>query len=132
MCQRAWICCGPHPDRARVKLLEQAGVRVLAAPRDAPTDADGGLTRVIQGLAGHGLTRLLVEGGPILAAAFEHARLTDEYALFQCTRGIDPGEGTPIETLWTRERLAGLEAVPVERLGDDRLQVFRQAGGASG
>ena len=70
-------------------------------------------------LAGRGITRLMVEGGPTVAAAFLKADLIDEAVLFRAPAeigldGIDALEGLPlaaltrfvtIEIAWQRRRL---------------------------
>ena len=61
-------------------------------------------------LAERGITRLMVEAGPIVAAAFVHADLVDEAALFRApacsdrTR-IDALEGLPLDALVRSPRL---------------------------
>jgi diaminohydroxyphosphoribosylaminopyrimidine deaminase/5-amino-6-(5-phosphoribosylamino)uracil reductase len=61
-------------------------------------------------LAERGVTRLMVEGGPTLAAALVAADLVDEAVLFQSpkivgTEGIDALEGMPLTALTQSPRL---------------------------
>ena len=60
--------------------LTAAGVEVLRVP-----GANGrlDLAAVLRALAGRGITRVMVEAGPILSAAFLQADLVDEAALFR-------------------------------------------------
>ncbi len=80
-------------------------------------------------LAAGGITRLLVEGGPILAAAMIASDLVDEVALFQASasigpEGIDALEGMPISVLARSQRF---KSIGVECLGPDRLEKFVRA-----
>src|SRR6267142_1760968 len=75
------------------------------------------------GLAERGITRLMVEAGPTLAAAFLSADLVDEAILLRASasigaEGIDALEGLPLETLTRSPRLAliGSDAVGVDVL----------------
>jgi diaminohydroxyphosphoribosylaminopyrimidine deaminase/5-amino-6-(5-phosphoribosylamino)uracil reductase len=68
--------------------LRERGVELIAAPL-----VDGGLwlPSVMEALVARGVTRLLVEGGPRVWAAFARAGLVDEVALFLAP----PPEGMP-------------------------------------
>ena len=62
-------------------------------------------------LAARGITRLMVEGGPTVAAAFVAADLVDEAALLRAPRpigpdGIDALEGLPLSALTGSPRAA--------------------------
>jgi diaminohydroxyphosphoribosylaminopyrimidine deaminase/5-amino-6-(5-phosphoribosylamino)uracil reductase len=109
----------PHEDK-----LTKEGVEILRAP-----GANGKLDlgAVLRGLAGRGVTRVMVEAGPILSAAFLSADLVDEAALFRSPdalgEGIDALDGTPLSalTLSPRLRLVGREQV-----GADTLETFER------
>ena len=65
-------------------------------------------------LAERGITRLMVEGGPTLAAAFVTADLVDEAVLFQSPKvvgadGIDALEGLPLTALTQSPRLVSVQ-----------------------
>ena len=49
------------------------------------------LAAVLKDLAGRGITRLMVEGGPTVAAAFVQADLVDEAALFRSPNPLGRG-----------------------------------------
>jgi diaminohydroxyphosphoribosylaminopyrimidine deaminase / 5-amino-6-(5-phosphoribosylamino)uracil reductase len=74
-----WAVAGmTAPEAAEFALLPR-GVEVLRSPESAdPID----LRDALEFLAAKGITRLLVEGGPVLAAAFIEADLVDEAILF--------------------------------------------------
>jgi diaminohydroxyphosphoribosylaminopyrimidine deaminase/5-amino-6-(5-phosphoribosylamino)uracil reductase len=80
-------------------------------------------------LGARGITRLLVEGGPILAASMIASDLVDEIALFQASasigpEGIDAVEGMPISALTRPPRF---KSIGVECVGSDRLENFVRA-----
>jgi diaminohydroxyphosphoribosylaminopyrimidine deaminase / 5-amino-6-(5-phosphoribosylamino)uracil reductase len=100
-----------------------AGVEVLRAP------AGGGrldLAAVLKLLAGRGITRLMVEGGPTVAASFVAADLVDEAVLFHSagtvgSDGVDALEGLPLSALTGRLRHVGNEMV-----GADRMELYER------
>ena len=110
------------PDRAQA--LQARGVEVLHGP---VTNGRLDLGAVLRALAGRGITRLMVEAGPIVAAAFVGADLVDEAVVFRSPDaigpdGIDALEGLPLEALTKSPRLSmtGTEAAgadTIERFG---------------
>jgi diaminohydroxyphosphoribosylaminopyrimidine deaminase/5-amino-6-(5-phosphoribosylamino)uracil reductase len=117
-----WVV-GAVDDPSATALALQ-GVVLLSAP------ASGGrldVAAVLRLLAERGVTRLMVEGGPTVAAAFVAADLVDEAALFRSARtvgsdGIDALEGMPLETLTGRLTSLGRETV-----GEDSVEFFARA-----
>src|SRR2546427_653773 len=93
--------------RAREQALAAHGVDVARVPG---TDGKLELAAVLKLLAQRGITRLMVESGPILAAAFLRADLVDEAALFRSPAvigpdGIDALDGLPLSALTQSPRL---------------------------
>jgi len=87
------------------------------------------LAAVLKLLAGRGITRLMVESGPILAGAFLRTDLVDEVVLFRSPTaigadGIDARDGMPLSALTASPRLksTGREAV-----GADTVELFERA-----
>jgi diaminohydroxyphosphoribosylaminopyrimidine deaminase / 5-amino-6-(5-phosphoribosylamino)uracil reductase len=108
-----WIITGEMAPKEREQALVQAGAEVL---RVRSTNGKLELGAALGHLAGRGITRLMVETGPILAAAFVNADLVDEAMLFRSPTGIGPDgidalEGLPIDTLTRRLTPVGSEAV---------------------
>ena len=97
-----------------------------AAPR---TYRGFDLLAVLHLLAERGITRLMVEGGPTVAAAFLTSDLIDEVALLRGPAAIGPGgidalEGMPLEALAASPTLRSLG---VEAVGEDSIEVFERA-----
>jgi diaminohydroxyphosphoribosylaminopyrimidine deaminase/5-amino-6-(5-phosphoribosylamino)uracil reductase len=115
-----WIISGTEAARDREQALRAAGAELLRVP------SPGGrldLTAVLELLAARGITRLMVEAGPILAAAMLDADLVDEAALLRSSEvigpdGIDALEGLPLTAL---TRSARLELIRTELVGQDTI-----------
>src|SRR5882762_7059140 len=110
----------PELEPEHEAALTQAGVELL---RVAGANGRLDLRAVLRGLAGRGITRVMVEAGPILSAAFLNADLVDEAALLRSPTaigadGIDALDGLPLTALTqsTKLRLVGSEAVGADRL----------------
>ena len=105
------------------KRCRTAGAEVLRVP------APGGrldLAVVLERLAARGITRLMVEAGPILAAALLAADLVDEAALLRSPKvigpdGIDALEGLPLTALITSSRF---ELIRTEWVGQDTIDLL--------
>jgi diaminohydroxyphosphoribosylaminopyrimidine deaminase / 5-amino-6-(5-phosphoribosylamino)uracil reductase len=118
-----WVICGPHAAAAAEETLRKQGVAVLRS------DAAKGrlnLAAVLELLAGRGITRLMVEGGPTLAAALVAADLIDEAVLFQSPKvvgadGVDALDGLPLAALTQSLRLTSVRS---EAIGGDMCEVF--------
>ena len=87
------------------------------------------LRQVVKTLAERGITRLMVEGGPTVAAAFLAADLVDEAALFRSPNeigmtGINVLEGVPLSALTNSPKLT---RVATETIGNDSLTVYERA-----
>jgi len=120
-----WVVAAAAASPAAAAALQAQGVEILrAAERGDRLD----LTDVLKSLAARGITRLMVEGGPILAAAFVAADLVDEANLFQSStpvgaKAIDALEGLPLTALTQSPRLDCIGSEPV---GDDTLAVYER------
>jgi diaminohydroxyphosphoribosylaminopyrimidine deaminase/5-amino-6-(5-phosphoribosylamino)uracil reductase len=119
-----WIFIDESAQPAREDELTKEGVEILRVPG---VKGHLDLSAVLRGLAARGITRVMVEAGPILSAAFVAADLIDEAALFRAPtalgEGIDALEGMPLSalTLSPRLRLVGREQV-----GADTLETFER------
>jgi diaminohydroxyphosphoribosylaminopyrimidine deaminase/5-amino-6-(5-phosphoribosylamino)uracil reductase len=120
-----WVFTTPAAPPAAEQALRAQGVEVI---RVAGAVGSLDLAGVLRGLAERGITRLMVEGGARIAAAFVAADLIDEAALFRSPNavgsdGVDALEGLPLAAL-TNSRLAMRDS---ESLGADRLELFERA-----
>jgi diaminohydroxyphosphoribosylaminopyrimidine deaminase/5-amino-6-(5-phosphoribosylamino)uracil reductase len=75
-----WVVTGEGASADRASALAAHGVEVLRAPMTA---GRLDLAAALKLLAGRGITRLMVESGPILATPFLDADLVDEAAVFR-------------------------------------------------
>lgn len=118
-----WIVCAPEASAMAEQVVREKGVEVL---RVEAKDGRLDLAQVVKTLADRGITRLMVEGGPMVAASFVKADLVDEAVLFHSPKnipdGIDALEGLPLGAL--TERLKRLSA---EQIGVDRMERFERA-----
>src|SRR5437763_5274664 len=91
-----WVFVDQNANPAHEAELSASGVEVLRVPGE---NGRLELMAVLRALAGRGVTRVMVEAGPILSAAFVGADLVDEAALFHSPNalgeGIDALEGMP-------------------------------------
>jgi diaminohydroxyphosphoribosylaminopyrimidine deaminase/5-amino-6-(5-phosphoribosylamino)uracil reductase len=120
-----WIMTSDEASWQRGEALLGKGTEVLRA-----TETNGrlDLSDVLKRLAKRDITRLLVEAGPIVAAAFFQADLVDEVMLLRSPNsigadGIDALEGLPLEALTgsPRLKLAGRE-----QAGADTVEFFHR------
>jgi diaminohydroxyphosphoribosylaminopyrimidine deaminase / 5-amino-6-(5-phosphoribosylamino)uracil reductase len=120
-----WLIAGSHAPSANEQTLAAAGVDIVRMPnRDGQFD----IANVLSFLAERGITRLMVEGGPTLAASLVVTDLVDEARLFRSAcnvgaDGIDALEGLPLAALTASSRL---NRVKSEALGADTLAVFER------
>jgi diaminohydroxyphosphoribosylaminopyrimidine deaminase/5-amino-6-(5-phosphoribosylamino)uracil reductase len=119
-----WTFADEMASREKERALTDLGVEILRVPGTA---GRLDLAAVLRGLSGRGITRVMVEAGPILSAAFLAADLVDAAALFRSPRalgeGIDALEGMPLTALTQSPRL---RLVGVERIGADTLETFER------
>jgi diaminohydroxyphosphoribosylaminopyrimidine deaminase / 5-amino-6-(5-phosphoribosylamino)uracil reductase len=117
-----WVIAAPHAPPTAEQALRDHGVEVLRSANDAGLD----LAAALKLIASRGITRLMVEGGPSLAAAFLAADLVDEAHLFHSpivigADGIDALDEAAKAALERR-----LEQVRSEAVGADRQDVYER------
>jgi len=112
-----WALTGLGAPQDSELALLPLGVEVLRSPQSAGRlDLKDGL----ECLAAKGITRLMVEGGPTLAAAFIAADLVDEAVLFHSPKivgpdGIDALASGAMEALTRKLKQIGSEPVGADR-----------------
>jgi diaminohydroxyphosphoribosylaminopyrimidine deaminase / 5-amino-6-(5-phosphoribosylamino)uracil reductase len=120
-----WVFTTANASPVAEGILKAKGVEVFRVEgKDGRLD----LAAVLKDLAGRGITRLMVEGGPTVAAAFVQADLVDEAALFRSPNplgeGIDALEGLPLTALTKSPKL---KSVGSETIGGDTLELFKRS-----
>jgi diaminohydroxyphosphoribosylaminopyrimidine deaminase / 5-amino-6-(5-phosphoribosylamino)uracil reductase len=120
-----WIVVGEAAPKERVEALQRRGAEVLSAASSA---GRLDLAAMLRALAERGITRLMVEAGPILAAAFLAADLVDEAVLLRAATsigadGIDALEGRPLEALTRSDRLV---LTGSETVGADTMERYQR------
>jgi len=121
-----WVVGGHDVPPDRNQALREAGVVVLRADiRDAGLD----LSVAMRLLAERGITRLMVEGGPKIAAALVAADLVDAAVLLRSRQsigpdGIDALEGMPLTALTQSPHLISRAT---ETIGEDIAETFERA-----
>jgi diaminohydroxyphosphoribosylaminopyrimidine deaminase/5-amino-6-(5-phosphoribosylamino)uracil reductase len=116
-----WVFAAPEASAMAEDILRAKGVEVVrVGGRDGRLDP----AEVVKALAARGITRLMIEGGPMVAAAFVKADLVDEAALFRSGKplgadAIDAFEGLPLSAL-------KLKSVSTETVGGDTLERFER------
>ncbi len=120
-----WAFCGVDAPADREQALVSKGIEVH---RITGEDGRLDLPDLLRALANKGITRLLVEGGPSIAASFVSADLVDEVALLRGpitigVDGIDALEGLPLDALVSS---AHLRASGTEVIGADILSHFER------
>jgi diaminohydroxyphosphoribosylaminopyrimidine deaminase / 5-amino-6-(5-phosphoribosylamino)uracil reductase len=123
-----WLLTIKGGDELRLKAYRECGVEVL----EVEPDPDGypNTLRSLEMLAEKGITRLLVEGGAGIAAAFLRAGVIDRIAWFRAST-IMGGDGVPAVASYGLEHLKYIwrfETSSITRVGDDWLETYRRQG----
>jgi diaminohydroxyphosphoribosylaminopyrimidine deaminase/5-amino-6-(5-phosphoribosylamino)uracil reductase len=119
-----WVVTRADAEPERRAALERCGVEVLAVPASA--GAPIAIGQALAALAARGLTRVLVEGGGAVAAAFLRARLIDRLVWFQAPLVIG-GDGAPAVAELGLDALADcprFQATPGPALASDAVQAY--------
>jgi diaminohydroxyphosphoribosylaminopyrimidine deaminase/5-amino-6-(5-phosphoribosylamino)uracil reductase len=117
-----WVVTDDAAPQDREQGLRARGVEVLRVRSTLD------LAEVLKTLAGRGITRLMIEAGPIVSAAFVNADLVDEAVVFHSRNpigadGIDALEGLPLDALTKSPRLVMTGS---EMAGADTVEHFRR------
>jgi diaminohydroxyphosphoribosylaminopyrimidine deaminase/5-amino-6-(5-phosphoribosylamino)uracil reductase len=121
-----WILLGPDVAASRGAAHRAAGVELVEVGLDREGRLD--LAAVMAELGRRGLTRILVEGGGRLNAAFFAHDLVDRLAWFR-NPGIIGGDGIPAASPLSLARLAEMprfQRIAVETLGEDLLESYNR------
>ncbi len=120
-----WVLHRDGADKMRGEALRDAGVRVLEVA-SGPLGVDLGDALAL--LARAGITRLLAEGGAMLAASLLRADLVDELAWFHAP-SVMGGDGLPAAQAFGITDLAAMprfKPMRQQNWGDDMLSLYRR------
>jgi diaminohydroxyphosphoribosylaminopyrimidine deaminase / 5-amino-6-(5-phosphoribosylamino)uracil reductase len=118
-----WTVSGVQAPAEAETTLRAHGVEVLRSPASA-SRVD--LKDAIEFLATKGITRLMVEGGPALAAALIAADLVDEAVLFHSAKIVGPDGIDALATATMEALTRRLKQVASEPIGADRQDVYER------
>jgi diaminohydroxyphosphoribosylaminopyrimidine deaminase / 5-amino-6-(5-phosphoribosylamino)uracil reductase len=121
-----WVIAGESASKAAEAALVARGVEVLRLPA---TDGRLDVAAVLRVLDDRRVTRLMVEGGPTVAAAFLAADLVDEAVLLRGPNpigldGIDALQAMPLTALTDSPRL---RSRGIETIGEDTVETFERS-----
>ncbi len=103
--------------------MQQKGCKVFRVDdRNGMLDLDA----VLKELAAQGITRLMVEGGPIVAAAFADGDWIDEAILLRAEKTIGEAGVDALEGMALSDLTGVLHARGSEKLGADTLETFER------
>jgi len=116
-----WVFTSVKASPLAEEILQQKGCKVFRV-EDSNGELD--LQQVLKRLADEGITRLMVEGGPKVAASFVSGGLIDEATLLRGEKtigadGIWPLEGMPLDAL-----IGNMTRRGTEKLGADVIESF--------
>jgi diaminohydroxyphosphoribosylaminopyrimidine deaminase/5-amino-6-(5-phosphoribosylamino)uracil reductase len=119
-----WVFCSHKASEIAEDILKQKGAKVF---RVDETQGRLDLDEVLKILAEQGITRLLVEGGPTVAAGFVSADLVDAAVLVRAPKTVgDDGIG-PLEDLKLEALTGKLAPRGSEPVGDDTFEVYERS-----
>jgi len=128
-----WVVAAPDAPAEAERALRELGVEDILKAKGVEVfrvDAKDGrldLPQVVKALAERGITRLMVEGGPTVAAAFVAADLVDAAALFRSPKTIGPDGVDALEGMRIEAMTARLTALGREPVGEDSVEFFERA-----
>jgi diaminohydroxyphosphoribosylaminopyrimidine deaminase / 5-amino-6-(5-phosphoribosylamino)uracil reductase len=118
-----WVIAGPRAPHPAEEALRAKGVEVF---RVAAQGERLDLAAALKLLAGRGITRLLVEGGPTLAAALIAADLVDEAILFHSAKAVGDGGLDALDAAAMDGLTQRLKPIGSEAIGPDRQQTYER------
>lgn len=112
-------------EEANVNSLATAGIKIL--PVAAAANGMFSPATVLDALGEHGLTRILIEGGPTTSTAFLNAGLVDCLYWYRAARLIGADGRAAIEPLGFRDLDSApeFESLGGRPLGEDWLETYR-------
>jgi diaminohydroxyphosphoribosylaminopyrimidine deaminase / 5-amino-6-(5-phosphoribosylamino)uracil reductase len=118
-----WVIAGADALPTAEEALRAKGIEVF---RVAADDKNFDLAAALKLLAGRGITRLMVEGGPALAASLLTADLVDEAILFHSAKIIGEDGLEALGKAAMAELRKHLKPVSDDAIGPDRQQIYER------
>jgi len=119
-----WVFCAAKASAVAEDILTQKGCRVFRVDeQNGKLDLD----QVLKTLATEGITRLMVEGGPRVAASFVASGLVDEVALLRGPKDIGPTGIDALDGMALDALTEGLTARGREQVGADTFEHYERA-----
>ncbi|MCX7297546.1 MAG: bifunctional diaminohydroxyphosphoribosylaminopyrimidine deaminase/5-amino-6-(5-phosphoribosylamino)uracil reductase RibD [Hyphomicrobiales bacterium] len=119
-----WVFCSHKASPIAEDILQQKGAKVF---RVDETQGRLDLDEVLKILGREGITRLMVEGGPTVAAALVAADLVDEAVLIHGAKQIGEDGIAPLEEMKLEALTGKLASRGKEQLGPDTLEIYERA-----
>jgi len=123
-----WVFAAQDAPAVKSQHLEELGVEVFRVSKNGQS----GLSpkEILEALAGQGITRLLIEGGPAVSGSFWNSNLVDEIYVYQ---GTQPAGRTGLPALGSKglddiAHSAGFKHVDRLNLDADLLTIYRRTG----
>ena len=118
-----WVFAGADASAMAEDILRAKGVEVF---RVEGKDGRLAVAQVVAALAERGITRLMVEGGPMVAASLVQAGLADEVALFRSEKAVGPDGVDALESMPLTALTDGMKFLAAETVGADRLELYER------
>ena len=122
-----WIFTAPKSDEGKKNALEASGIRVVEM--DLSANGRVSLPFVLEYLAEHGITRLMVEAGQNVLTAFLKFKIWDHLLIFRApiiigSAGVDAFGDLEMDDAAKAPRPV---LVSIEQHGDDLLEIYKRA-----
>jgi diaminohydroxyphosphoribosylaminopyrimidine deaminase / 5-amino-6-(5-phosphoribosylamino)uracil reductase len=121
-----WVICAADEEHPNTDALQDRGAEIV----QVPVDAHGmlGVRDALETLAGRGITRVLVEGGPTMARAFLDDDLIDEAVIYHGAKpvgedGLMPFVSEGLDRVTSSGHFTQIEA---RAFGPDRMTWWRR------
>jgi diaminohydroxyphosphoribosylaminopyrimidine deaminase / 5-amino-6-(5-phosphoribosylamino)uracil reductase len=121
-----WLICSANEEHPNTDALQDRGAEIVSVP----VDAHGmlGVRDALETLANRGITRVLVEGGPLVAHAFLDADLIDEVVIYQGREPAGPDGLMPFGSEGLDRVIASSHFTEIQArsFGPDRMTWWRR------
>ena len=118
-----WVFTSMKASPIAEDILQQRGAKVFRVEeQNGRLDLDA----VLKVLTEQGVTRLMVEGGPTVAASFVAADLIDEAVLLRADKTVGETGIGPLEDMPLSKLTQGMTSRGVEKIGADMFEFYER------